>query len=159
MKLFDINWNPDDRQLRQFGLICLPALPLAGWVCTAQAGLGASVANLLSGRWAQLAQDTGNGPLVGGLLAAGVVLAAVGLTRPQWLRWLFVALSLLTAPIGLAVSELVLVVIYFGVLTPLATVFRLVGRDALERKLEPHAATYWQPHPPTTDARRYFRQF
>ena len=32
MKLVEINWNPTDRQLRQFGMIALVALPALGWL-------------------------------------------------------------------------------------------------------------------------------
>ena len=32
MKLIEINWQPTDRQLRQFGVICLVALPALGWL-------------------------------------------------------------------------------------------------------------------------------
>lgn len=32
MRLVQMDWHPQDRQLRQFGIICLLALPLVGWL-------------------------------------------------------------------------------------------------------------------------------
>jgi hypothetical protein len=37
--------------------------------------------------------------------------------------------------------------------------FRLMGRDPLQRRLEPAAASYWQPREQVTDLRRYYRQY
>jgi hypothetical protein len=56
-------------------------------------------------------------------------------------------------------SFLVLAVIWYGVFTLVALVFRLIGRDALQRSFEPDAPTYWQPKALPTDPRRYLRQY
>jgi hypothetical protein len=133
--MIEINWRPDDRQLRQFGLICLPGLPFVGWMCSASTGFMAAL---------------------GGL---GLVMAATAMSRPQWLKPVFLAAMLITLPIGLVVNEVILAICFFGLITPLAQIFRLMRRDALQRRLEPLAATYWEPHTQTTDANRYFRQF
>jgi hypothetical protein len=47
---------------------------------------------------------------------------------------------------------------YFVIFLPVAIVFRLIGRDALQRVLNRSAATYWQPKRQAADARSYFRQ-
>jgi hypothetical protein len=91
--------------------------------------------------------------------AMAIVLRALAFVNPHWVRWPFIALSVVTWPIGLVVSYLVLVIIYYLVFTPVAIVFRLVGRDALNRKLNSQAATYWESHNPNRGAARYFKQF
>ena len=59
------------------------------------------------------------------------------------------------------VSPTVLGIIYFGVFTPVAMVFKLRGRDALNRKFESSRPSYWLHRtPPGPDAERSFpRQF
>jgi hypothetical protein len=59
------------------------------------------------------------------------------------------------------VSPIVLGVIFFGVFTPVALIFKLRGRDALSRKFEPSQPSYWLHRtPPGPDAARSFpRQF
>jgi len=144
MSLIDMQWRPGDRQLRQFGLIALFALPLAGW--------------LFSGKpWP--ADMTPRQVTVLEILAGlGVVAAGVALVRPQLLRWPFVIATLVALPIGLVVGEVVLLLIYFVVFLPVSLVFRLMGRDAMERGINRGAATYWQPKAPPAGPESYFRQ-
>ena len=107
MKLIEINWHPTDRQLRQFGVICTFALPIIGWA------------------WG------GNHSSLVALFAIGLLCGIAGFTVPTLLKPFFVALSIVTAPIGLAVGELALLLIYFCVFVPLGIVFRLIGRVRL----------------------------
>ena len=135
MKLVEMNWHPTDRQLRQFGVIGLVMLPLLGWL------------------WS-------SGVLGIGILAAvGLVLAALGLTYPQTLRPIFVGLSLVSLPIGWVVSELTLLVLFYGLFLPIGLLLRLLGRDPLDRKFDAQASSYWQPKKPPTDVGSYFRRW
>ena len=53
----------------------------------------------------------------------------------------------------------VITLVFFGLFAPVGLIFRLIRRDALHRKFEPEAPTYWVPRPKITDPKRYFRQF
>lgn len=145
MALLEINWRPSDRQLRQFGLLCIVMLPLFGWILVGHPALEP---------WNRPAMI-----VVGGLAVAGGLLGSIGVLQPQGLRLVFVSATLLAWPIGLVVSEVLLAVIYFGVFTPVALVFRLIGRDALERRIDRGAASYWRPKIQPADIRRYYRQY
>ena len=90
--------------------------------------------------------------------AAAVAMAAAGLVRPKTIRPLFSGALALTMPIGMVVSAALLAVMYFAIFTPLAFVFRLVGRDALARRRSSTAATYWVAKDMPPDVRSYFRQ-
>lgn len=140
MKLVEMNWNPSDRQLRQFGLIGLVALPLIGWLWF---GESATAVNLTA-----VVVST----------AIGVVLAGLGLLCPGVLKPVFVALMLIAIPIGTVISEVALGLVFFGLFVPLGLVFRLIGRDVLDLKFDPEATTYWRPKKGPTDAAGYLRQ-
>jgi hypothetical protein len=58
----------------------------------------------------------------------------------------------------LVVGEVLLLVIYFLVFTPVAMLFRIIGRDALARKIDRGAATYWRAKESRADVESYFRQ-
>ena len=62
-------------------------------------------------------------------------------------------------PIGMVVATVLLAVIYYGLFTPVALIFRLTGRDKLERKLLPEATSYWKvretPRTPASYLRLY----
>ncbi len=46
MALIETNWNPTSRQLRQFGGLCLVALPLLGWLWSASSTMIATLAGI-----------------------------------------------------------------------------------------------------------------
>src|SRR5262245_1338468 len=115
MKLVEVNWNPTDRQLRQFGLITLVAFPLLGWLWGHPSGAMAS------------------------LTRTGLRAAAPGLISPRSLKYGFIGLSLAPLPIGIVMSEVSLLLTFSIVFVPLGIGFRLLGRDVLKRRLEPAA--------------------
>jgi hypothetical protein len=53
---------------------------------------------------------------------------------------------------------MVLALLFFGVFTPVALLFKLIGRDVLARHQRPEVPTYWTAHPAVKDVRSYFRQ-
>jgi hypothetical protein len=52
-----------------------------------------------------------------------------------------------------------LLLMYYAILTPVAFLFRLQGRDLLRRKREPDATTFWLPKDTPQDVRSYLRQY
>ena len=64
-----------------------------------------------------------------------------------------------TYPIGWVLSHVILALVYYLVFTPIGLALRLFGRDAMERRLDPKASTYWKERPPAGDPARYFKQF
>ncbi len=156
MKLIEMNWQPARRQLRQFGLISLVALPLLGWIFTSETRLGAWLFSL--GK-TPLVWDAGNLPVISVLGGLGLLLGVAGLLKPSLLRPVFVGVSLLAFPIGLVVSFLVVMLIFYGVFTPVSLLFRLMGRDALERGIDRNCRSYWQEKKQPSSVKRYYNQF
>jgi hypothetical protein len=133
-----INWLPDAKQLRTFGLAFLVFCGLFGALLAYRIGLGTPSYVL----WIL-------GP-IGGLLA---------LVAPRTLRPLYIALSVLAWPIGMVVGTVLLALVYYVVVTPVGLVFRLVGRDPMHRRFDREAASYWIGRRPPAHVGRYFRQF
>lgn len=95
-------------------------------------------------------------------MAVGVMAVAIGvmgLIKPAAVRWLFVGATVLAFPIGWVVSQIMLAIMFYGIITPLALLFRIQGRDLLTRKRVPNRATFWTPKPTPEDMRGYFRQY
>jgi energy-coupling factor transporter transmembrane protein EcfT len=85
-------------------------------------------------------------------LAVAGVFALVALVSPKLLariNWLWTKLGLL---LGKVVSPIALGILFYAVLTPLAVVMRLRGKDPLRLKLDPATDSYWilrkPPGPP-----------
>ena len=108
MALLEINWRPDHRQLRQFGLAAAPLLPLGAWCVTTHT-------SLLKWLWSgtPLVWDSGNLIAIAVATALGVSAATLAIVKPELLKFPFLFLSILTSPIGLVLGELLIAVIYF----------------------------------------------
>ena len=65
----------------------------------------------------------------------------------------------MTWPWRLTSALLLLLALYFLVLTPVAVLFRLRGRDLLGRKPAPERNSFWEPKQTPLDLRSYFRQY
>jgi len=148
MALIDLDLDPPPKRLASFGRFATAAFGLLGallWWRHALVGIEFSEGGARAGAWVLWA------------VAAGC--AALSWIAPRALRPLWVALSVAAFPIGWVVSHLVLAILYFAVLTPIALVFRAIGRDPLARKYDRSVSTYWIRRPPAPEPRRYYRQF
>ena len=90
---------------------------------------------------------------------AAVIVPAIGLAVPGFLKGTYLVSAYVALPIGLVVSYAILGVIYYLVLTPVGLVLRLRGYDPLNRTFHDRADTYWVKREASGDASRYFRQF
>jgi hypothetical protein len=130
------DWN-SSRTLRQFALLCLVIF----------SALAAS-----EHFW----HKRDGAALLFGVLAA--LLGLGGLIWPGGIRPVFITAIKLTMPIGWVMSRVLLGILFFVFFTPLALVFKLIGRDALRRRYEPGQQSYWEPKPSATDVKSYLRQ-
>jgi hypothetical protein len=137
MAMISINWNPSRRELRQFAGLCLVFF----------GGIAA---------WMYLRHGTGPWPTTLAALAVG--LGIPGLAFPMLLKPVYVGWMAAAFPIGWTVSHVLLGVIFYGIVTPIGLLLRLLGRDPMNRKFDPQAKTYWIEHESAEPA-RYFRMY
>ena len=92
------------------------------------------------------------------LWASSALLGLLAAIAPARLRFIYVAMSLLTMPIGAAVSFAVLLTLFYVVLTPTGWILRMLGRDPL-RAQSRNKNSNWVECDASHDVDRYFRQF
>ncbi len=134
--MISIDQHPSDRKLRQF----------AGGIC----GIALVLAFLrLSG-----------GESERGILTLSLVglVGLAGLARPRLLRHLFILVSIVTWPVGMLMSFVVLGVIFYAVLTPVGLIRRAMGADPLRLRRRPGSETYWVQKVDRPDMEYYLRQ-
>jgi hypothetical protein len=61
-------------------------------------------------------------------------------------------------PLAWTVSTVLLILVYYLVLTPIGLALRLAGRDRMGRRFDSDRTTYWVKRN-ESDPSRYFRQF
>lgn len=138
MQWSDLPRNPSTRTLRQFaGLWILFMGGAAIWQYSVHARTGfATVLAMLA-----------------------LTVGPLGLVSPAAVRPVFVGWLILAFPIGWAVSRLMLMILFWGVITPIGATARLFGRDALKLRRQAQSTTYWAPKERPVGVRSYFRQF
>jgi hypothetical protein len=137
MRWSDVQFNPPARTLRQFAGLWL--------------GFFAGLATV------QVFWDRPVPAMV--FAGLGLIVGLPGLARPAFVRPVYVAATLITFPIGWTVSMVILICLFFGVFTPVALLFRLLGREVLMRRSQTGRESYWTSKPMPTSVHRYFRPF
>ena len=138
MALVSINWNPDRKTLAEFSEFGMFFLGMVA---------------------APMAYFKGQPTVAAAFWIAAVAGRVVGITKPDWLKPVFVGLMVATWPIGWVVSHLALGLLFYGVITPIGLVMRFMGRDPMTRRFDRSAATYWETYNPDRGVSRYLRQF
>ena len=139
MALIEVNWQPGTKDLRSFGTIAIIATAIIAVLLHLMKGL--PLAWCIS------------------IIAVGIVIFISSRVSVKLTKGIYISFTLLTLPIGMAVSFLSMGAFYYLVLTPVGLFFRLTGRDVLNRKFEPNSNTYWIKRSRKEDLNHYFRQF
>jgi hypothetical protein len=135
--LLKINKNPSPKELSQFGWTLVIGFALLGGAFFWKGKL-----HTADGLW-------GVGGTLG-ILAIFVPQVAKPLYK-LWMGWAWI--------MGNVVSRAILGLLFFGVLTPVAILFRCLRRDALRLKRDPAARSYWTDHPKISNRTYYQRLF
>ncbi|MBI4965205.1 MAG: hypothetical protein HY913_18160 [Desulfomonile tiedjei] len=93
-------------------------------------------------------------------IAAGIALAVTRLIPPLFkaIYRLWLGFSVV---LGYFISRIILTIVFFIVLMPTGLIMRIVGKDPMERKIDPAASSYWRRKEPQDDTsvERYEKQF
>ncbi len=139
MSLVEIDWNPKSKQLRSFGKVALVASTVIALLLYLLKGVAI--------KWVLI------------IFSFGFVIFIISMISFKLTKMIYLGIVLLTLPIGYVVSFILMAVFYFLLLSPLGLIFRLIGRDPLNRKFEPDKESYWLRRQPPKGLEQYFRQF
>jgi hypothetical protein len=137
--MIQIHNNPTRGQLRLFAALWFPLFLLVAGTVARNAGAPREV--------------------VWGVWIAGGTVSVLGVLVPRTIWFVFVGLSYAVLPVGLVVSTVVLAGVYYLVVTPIALLRRGQGHDAMQRRLDREAKSYWQNLPEPGDPSSYFQQW
>jgi hypothetical protein len=132
----ELNTNPSRRDLLSFGLIVA-------------AGMG------VFGAYFQL-HGRPERALV--FFAVGGAVFLLSFVRPVgrllYILWMGFGLTL-----GFFTAPVIMFLVYALVVVPVGLWFKVTKRDALRRRLDPAAKSYWEDYPGSDDPKSYIRQF
>jgi Saxitoxin biosynthesis operon protein SxtJ len=146
-KLVEIDFHPNGKTLRQFGFIAF-------------AGFGV-LAALAYFEWLMFSFGLGEAriPVVTCLASVGLIALLCSLVAPGANRMLYLGLTLVAFPVGFVLSYVIMGTLFFLIIGPIAIAMRVFGRDALHRRFDPRARTYWSTARPARDKESYFHQY
>jgi len=131
-------FKPTDRMLRQFSVL---------WI-------------VFFGATALVQQFYHDRHLAAVVLATlAVTVGPLGIIAPRAIKPVFVGWMAIAYPIGWLMSRIIVGIIFYGLFTPVAFLFRFIRRDELGLRSKPQADTYWQPKQSARDQADYLRQF
>ena len=67
---------------------------------------------------------------------------SLALIHPLWLRWIYRAWMRFGLLASRVMTPLVLGIVFFVIITPMAMVMRLLGKDPMQRALDPNRKSY-----------------
>ena len=137
--MIEINWNPKQKELRDFGSIALVASIILSLLLY--------FVKHIAIQWVFV------------IIGLGIIIFLSSLISARLTRKIYLGLVLLTFPIGLVMSYVVLSLFYFVIVTPIALVFRLTRHDPLHRDFDCETKSYWLKRQSPDKLDRYFHQF
>jgi hypothetical protein len=136
--MISIDWNPSKQTLRTFSL-------------------GLIVLSLVSAAWVSWQQPVTTQTVWSCAIAGGI--GILGACYPPVVRWIYVGWTLAVFPIGWITLQLILILLFLGLITPIGFLLRQTGHDPLQLGQKPEATTYWTRRNQLHDPRRHFRQY
>lgn len=146
-QMIEMNWSPDAKTLRNFGLIAVVGF-----------GFVATIAHF---EWLIFAMGLGAAKpyVVNTFIGFAAYSGVMGLVFPKAVLPVYLGLTVLSYPIGFLLSYVIMGTLYFLIITPTGLVMRVLGHDPLDRKIDPSAESYWLNSRPPRPNEHYFRQF
>ncbi|OVE78260.1 hypothetical protein BVX98_00900 [bacterium F11] len=136
--LSKINWTPNNKDLRKFGLAILIGFALIGGIVYWRGFHQVAI-----GLW------------IGSGIVGALAILLPPLSKPFYWIWMGIAFVM-----GTVISFLIVAFIYYFIFTPVGLIMRLIGRDALKLKKKSFQHnTYWHSHPAMEDKKIYERLF
>ena len=140
MKLLTLDCDPSPRALRWFAGLWFPA---------SCAAIGLAVHAVSGSLRAAVI-----------LWCGAAVLSLLSLLSLRIARYLYLFWITITSPVGLVVFYTLFAAAYYGILTPVGVLMRMVGADPLRLSSKHRDAdSNWIPRGPANERRRYFHQY
>jgi hypothetical protein len=138
MKLIKINTRPTRRQLNEFGIAWLIFFLLLSALLMWK-GTSASVL------WV--------------LVTAAFLIPLIGYFCPPFMRLIYLGMTFAAYPIGFIVSHLILMMVYYLIITPTGMVLRLTKRGFFPKKPDKRIQSYWISKTKSRNPDDYFKQY
>ncbi len=146
-QMIDIDLRPGEATLRSFGFIAVAGFGLLAALAWFEAlvfafGLGSLRV-----------------PLAMGFAIVAGLCGLFSLVFPRANLPVYLLITIVTYPIGFVLSHVILVTLFYVIISPIGLLLRAFGTDPMQRRILPEASSYWEDAPPPRSRSSYFKQF
>ncbi|MFH1798492.1 MAG: SxtJ family membrane protein [Candidatus Omnitrophota bacterium] len=115
------NGKIENKDLRQFGIVLGVILAIFGGIHLIKGHAAARV-------W---------------FFSGSVAILLCAVFMPRFLKPVYICFTKIAKIIGWVNTRIILILVYYLILTPIGIVLRMIGKDPLTRKIDKNAETYW----------------
>lgn len=94
-----------------------------------------------------------------GICTASGLAAVLGVVEPKAVQGYYQLWMAMVSPLGWVVTHAILVVVFYGIVTPIGLIRRTFSEDPLRRNPESIIRSYWLGRSGPKATERYFQQF
>lgn len=76
-------------------------------------------------------------------LSAAFVFGGIAFTKPSFLSTFYNVWIKIGEFMGNIISKVIIVILFYGIFTPIALILKLLGKDLLGKKLDQKSTSYW----------------
>jgi len=88
----------------------------------------------------------------------GLIVLCIGLLAPRMLKNVYAIFLKVAHAIGWFNTRVILILIYYVILTPIALILGIFGKDLLSRKIEKSVSSYWAARQSTKPAKEQLKK-
>ena len=143
--MIEIDFKPSDQKLRQFGWFGL---------------FGFGIIGIIIAYKTRVFQESKQWTTPSILWGLAIISPIFSLIFPKGLLPIYLFLTLIAIPIGFIISNLILIIIFYFMITPISLCFKIMGRDELRKRIKvSQNPSHWIRCIPPKEAKSYYRQF
>lgn len=76
-------------------------------------------------------------------LGLAILFLLIALIKPEILKGFYVLWVRMGEIMGRIMSKVIMLILYFGVFTPISLILKFLGKDLLHKKIDKQASSYW----------------
>ncbi|MFH0734911.1 MAG: SxtJ family membrane protein [bacterium] len=85
-----------------------------------------------------------NSPAFMYLIPLGMVIMAIGFIAPVLLKPIYILWMIIAVLLGFVSTRVILSILFYLIITPMALIFKMIGKDPLNIKIDKTKTSYWE---------------
>ena len=76
-------------------------------------------------------------------ICLSIIFFVISLLKPELGKYFYIVWVTIGEYLGILISKVIMFMLFFFLFTPISLVLKLLGKDLLNKKIDPNKASYW----------------